>query len=66
MLEPRRLLTVAVSSGVQDGVDLVETDASVGPDGVDNGGNLSGGADIGLRLWDAGRRRQPPAPAGKE
>src|SRR5256885_175117 len=34
MLEPRRLLAVAVSSGDQDGVDLVGTDASVGPDGV--------------------------------
>ena len=33
-LESRRLLTVAVTWIGQDGVDLVGTDASVGPDGV--------------------------------
>lgn len=41
---------------------------SVGPDGVDNGGNIDrkkpmeDGTDVGLRLWDAGKRRQPARP----
>jgi hypothetical protein len=41
---------------------------SVGPDLTDNGGNLDrqgragGGTDIGVRLWDVNRRRQPPGP----
>jgi hypothetical protein len=41
---------------------------SVGPDGADNGGKLDRehpnqpGADIGFRLWDVARRRQPPRP----
>jgi ABC-type transport system involved in multi-copper enzyme maturation permease subunit len=40
---------------------------SVGPDLTDNGGNLDrqnrlgGGTDIGVRLWDVHRRRQPAA-----
>jgi ABC-type transport system involved in multi-copper enzyme maturation permease subunit len=46
---------------------------SVGPDGIDNGGNLPerdinpssarparSGTDIGFRLWDPAHRRQPP------
>ena len=39
---------------------------SVGPDRVDNNGNLdpknpnAPGKDIGIRLWDAAQRRQPP------
>jgi hypothetical protein len=38
---------------------------SVGPDGQDNGGNVTGrwleeGTDWGYRLWDADRRHQPP------
>ncbi len=38
---------------------------SVGPDGVDNGGNLDKnaykpGTDFGFQLWDVARRRQPP------
>ncbi len=41
---------------------------SVGPDGEDNGGLIdrekpySPGTDMGFRLWDMPRRRQPPAP----
>jgi hypothetical protein len=41
---------------------------SVGPDGEDNGGHIdfrkpaAAGTDIGVRLWDVARRRQPPAP----
>jgi hypothetical protein len=42
---------------------------SVGPDGVDNGGNLdrehnwaSSGTDIGVRLWDVSQRRQSAKP----
>jgi ABC-type transport system involved in multi-copper enzyme maturation permease subunit len=41
---------------------------SVGPDAVDNGGNLdrhgriAGGVDVGAQLWDPNSRRQPPAP----
>jgi hypothetical protein len=41
---------------------------SIGPDGEDNGGNLdpkkplAKGTDLGFRLWDADKRRQPPAP----
>jgi len=41
---------------------------SVGPDKTDNGGTLDRndparkGADLGFRLWDVKRRRQPPAP----
>jgi hypothetical protein len=37
---------------------------SIGPDEQDNGGNLGNGmtpgTDIGVRLWDVARRRQPP------
>jgi len=39
---------------------------SVGPDGIDDGGKLdrknigAAGTDLGLRLWDADKRRQPP------
>src|SRR5262249_56463092 len=38
---------------------------SVGPDGEDDGGNVTGkwhekGSDWGFRLWDVGRRRQAP------
>jgi hypothetical protein len=38
---------------------------SVGPDGQDNGGNVTGrwldeGTDWGYRLWEVDRRRQPP------
>jgi hypothetical protein len=46
---------------------------SVGIDGQDNGGNLdrerplAPGTDLGYRLWDVGRRRQPaPPPAPPE
>ncbi|HEY7154459.1 MAG TPA: hypothetical protein VH575_10915, partial [Gemmataceae bacterium] len=41
---------------------------SVGRDGQDNGGHIDRnkpflkGTDIGFRLWDADKRRQPPAP----
>jgi hypothetical protein len=41
---------------------------SVGPDGEDNGGKMdrqnpnAPGTDIGFRLWDPAKRRQPPAP----
>jgi hypothetical protein len=43
---------------------------SVGPDGKDNGGKfdkepLKEGSDLGLRLWDVTRRRQPPKPPAK-
>jgi hypothetical protein len=40
---------------------------SVGPDGQDNGGHMdrnnptSPGTDLGFRLWDVNKRRQPPA-----
>jgi hypothetical protein len=42
---------------------------SVGPDETDNGGTLDrrqptrAGADLGYRLWDVARRRQPARPA---
>jgi hypothetical protein len=41
---------------------------SVGPDGQDNGGKINRnnpiekGTDLGFRLWDVQKRRQPPAP----
>jgi hypothetical protein len=41
---------------------------SIGPDGEDNGGHLdfkkptAAGTDVGFRLWDPAKRRQPPAP----
>jgi hypothetical protein len=43
---------------------------SVGPDGQDDGGKVTvigasspaEGTDVGFRLWDVARRRQPPAP----
>lgn len=40
---------------------------SIGPDGVDNGGNISRevpspGTDVGFRLWDPGLRRRPAPP----
>ncbi|HYT94980.1 MAG TPA: hypothetical protein VEL76_40060 [Gemmataceae bacterium] len=44
---------------------------SVGQDGKDDGGNLDRtdptreGTDIGVRLWDVSRRRQPPLPPPK-
>jgi hypothetical protein len=49
---------------VKDGLVIY----SVGPDGEDNGGNLDRtnptpkGKDLGFRLWDVQKRRQPPAP----
>lgn len=49
---------------VEDGVIVY----SVGADGVDNGGNLDRerpampGVDIGVRLWDVAKRRQPAQP----
>jgi hypothetical protein len=49
---------------VADGVFIY----SVGQDGVDNGGDLDrehgkqSDADIGVRLWDTAKRRQPPRP----
>jgi hypothetical protein len=42
---------------------------SIGPDGEDNSGKmdrqhpLTPGADIGFRLWDTAKRRQPPVPS---
>jgi hypothetical protein len=45
---------------------------SVGPDGIDNGGQLDrdpltkSGWDFGYRLWDVDKRRQPPKPWDKE
>jgi hypothetical protein len=47
---------------------------SVGPDGQDNGGNVlrnvgpAPGQDLGFRLWDVPKRRQPalPPPQGEE
>ena len=44
---------------------------AVGKDGVDDGGNVDAanpnlpGADIGVRLWDPAKRRQPPEPPAK-
>jgi hypothetical protein len=44
---------------------------SVGPDGKDNGGAIdpeqpaAPGTDIGFRLWDTNKRRQPPKPRPK-
>lgn len=41
---------------------------SIGPDGEDNGGKMdrqnpiAPGTDMGIRLWDPAKRRQPPAP----
>jgi hypothetical protein len=49
---------------VKDGVVIY----SVGQDVVDDGGNLNrdqrktSGVDIGFRLWDAAKRRQPARP----
>jgi hypothetical protein len=49
---------------VEDGVVIY----SVSSDGADNNGNLDRehpnqpGADIGCRLWDVAKRRQPPRP----
>jgi hypothetical protein len=40
----------------------------VGPDGKDNGGKIDPqmphreGADLGFRLWEVAKRRQPPQP----
>jgi ABC-type transport system involved in multi-copper enzyme maturation permease subunit len=57
---------------LRDGVVIY----SVGPDGIDNGGNLPqlglvvmgaggmgrpGGIDVGIRLWDPAQRRLPPS-----
>jgi hypothetical protein len=44
---------------------------SVGPDGIDNGGNIgtggrTRGTDLGFRLWDVKERRQPAAEAESE
>ena len=42
------------------------------PDGQDNGGNLNRdrpldpGTDLGFRLWDVARRRQPAPPGNAE
>jgi hypothetical protein len=42
---------------------------SIGPDGEDNGGKMdrqhptAPGTDIGFRLWDAAKRRQPSVPS---
>jgi hypothetical protein len=53
---------------VSDGVVIY----SVGPDGKDDGGDVDGnhpmarGKDIGFRLWDPEKRRQPPPPAKAE
>jgi hypothetical protein len=44
----------------------------VGPDGADNGGLIdrdkpySFGTDMGFRLWDVPRRRQPPVPLKRQ
>jgi hypothetical protein len=44
---------------------------SVGPDGQDDGGNVNPpdasqpGTDVGFRLWDVAKRRQPPLPAAE-
>ncbi len=49
---------------IKDGVIIY----SFGPDVLDNGGNLDRqnltkpGTDIGSRLWDGAKRRQPPRP----
>lgn len=48
---------------VDDGVVIY----SVGPDGSDNGGKvdqdpMKPGTDVGFRLWNVGKRRQPPNP----
>ncbi len=49
---------------IKDGVIVY----SIGQDAIDNGGNLDRespikpGTDIGFRLWDATKRRQPPRP----
>ena len=49
---------------VEDGLVIY----AVGPDDVDDGGKLDRtltldpGTDLGFRLWDAGKRRQPPLP----
>jgi ABC-type transport system involved in multi-copper enzyme maturation permease subunit len=44
---------------------------SVGPDGKDDGGKIdrknpnAAGTDLGIRLWDPAKRRQPPLPPKK-
>jgi len=49
---------------VKDGLVIY----SVGPNGAENGGNgrrmnqTPKGKDIAFRMWDVGKRRQPPAP----
>jgi len=50
---------------LDDGVEVY----SIGPDGEDNGGKmdrqhpLTPGTDLGFRLWDVAKRRQPPVPS---
>ena len=50
---------------LDDGLEVY----SVGPDGEDNGGKMdrqnptTPGTDLGFRLWDVARRRQPAAPS---
>jgi type II secretory pathway pseudopilin PulG len=50
---------------LDDGVEVY----SSGPDSEDNGGKmdrqhpLTAGTDIGFRLWDVAKRRQPPVPS---
>jgi hypothetical protein len=45
---------------------------SIGPDGQDNRGHIDRmnpvgeGSDLGLRLWDTAKRRQPPLPPKKQ
>jgi hypothetical protein len=50
---------------LEDGIVIY----AIGPDGHDDGGTIDRknptakkGTDLGFRLWDAGRRRQPPLP----
>jgi hypothetical protein len=49
---------------LSDGVEVY----SIGPDSVDNGGKIdrknpqAEGSDLGFRLWDVARRRQPAPP----
>jgi type II secretory pathway pseudopilin PulG len=50
---------------LDDGVEVY----SIGPDGEDNGGKMdrqnptAPGTDLGYRLWDVAKRRQPPVPS---
>jgi hypothetical protein len=66
-MDPYRKASLGFAK-VTDGVVIY----SVGPDGKDDGGDVDGnhpatrGTDIGFRLWDPDKRRQPPPAKAEE